>query len=72
MRPPAFGTTYDGLNRVLRRAAAGHKSVVLVDWVGIVRRHPGWLSRDGVHASDAGYEARAAAIAQAVRTRCAR
>ena len=70
-RPPAVGATYDALNRALTRAAARHPSLVLVDWVGMVRRHPGWLSRDGVHVSVAGYRARAAAIAAAVTTRCA-
>ncbi len=45
---------------------------MLVDWVGMVRRHPWWLSDDGVHVSVAGYRARAAAIARAIATRCAR
>jgi lysophospholipase L1-like esterase len=69
-RPPAVGASYDGLNRTLARAAARHPNLVLVDWVGMVRRNPGWLSRDGVHVSVAGYRARAAAIATAVKTRC--
>jgi lysophospholipase L1-like esterase len=72
VRPPAVGASYDGFNRVLRRVAARHESVVLVDWVGLVRSHPRWLSRDGVHVSPSGYEARASAIARAVRTQCAR
>jgi lysophospholipase L1-like esterase len=70
VRPPAVGATYDGLNRALRSVSARHRNLVLVDWVGMVRRHPGWLSRDGVHVSSAGYDARAAAIARSVRTRC--
>jgi lysophospholipase L1-like esterase len=41
-----------------------------VDWRKMVRRNPGWLSRDGVHVSVAGYRARAVAIAAAVKTRC--
>lgn len=69
-RPPAAGASYDGLNRALVRAAARHPNLVLVDWVGMVRRHPRWLSADGVHVSVAGYRARAAAIAAAVKTRC--
>jgi lysophospholipase L1-like esterase len=72
VRPPAVGASYDGFNRTLERAASKHASIVLVDWVGLVRRHPRWLSRDGVHVSAAGYEARAAAVARAVRTHCAR
>ena len=70
-RPPAAGASYDGLNRALARAAARYENLVLVDWVGTVRRHRAWLSSDGVHVSAAGYRARAAAIAGAVTTRCA-
>jgi hypothetical protein len=69
-RPPAVGSTYDGLNRALVRADRRHANLVLVDWVGMVRRHPGWLSKDGVHVSVAGYRARAQAIAVAVKRRC--
>jgi lysophospholipase L1-like esterase len=70
-RPPAVGATYAGLNRALARAAARHANLVLVDWVGMVRRHPRWLSRDGVHVSAEGYRARARAIGAAVKSRCA-
>jgi lysophospholipase L1-like esterase len=70
VRPPAVGASYKGFNRALRRAAERHPNLVLVDWVGMVRRHPGWLSDDGVHVSPAGYRARAAAIAAAIRARC--
>jgi lysophospholipase L1-like esterase len=70
-RPSAVGASYDGFNRALGRAASRHPQLVLVDWVGMVRRHPAWLSRDGVHVSVEGYRARAAAIAAAVKTRCA-
>jgi lysophospholipase L1-like esterase len=69
-RPPTVGASYAGFNRVLARAAGRHASLVLVDWVGMVRRHPRWLSRDGVHVSAEGYRARAAAIATAVKMRC--
>ena len=71
VRPPANGTSYSGFNRALGRAAARHPNLVLVDWVGMVRRHPRWLASDGVHAGTAGYRARATAIAAAVATRCA-
>jgi lysophospholipase L1-like esterase len=70
-RPPAAGASYDGFNRALVQASHRHRNLVLVGWAGMVRRHPGWLSRDGVHVSVAGYRARAAAIAAAVKTRCA-
>ena len=69
-RPPAAGATYDALNRALTRAAARHANLVLVDWLGMVRQHPEWLAKDGVHVTVAGYRARAAAIAAAVTTRC--
>ena len=72
VRPTAVGTTYDGLNRALARAAARHPNLALVDWVGMTSRHPRWLSDDGVHVTVAGYRARASAIARAVATRCAR
>jgi lysophospholipase L1-like esterase len=69
-RPPAAGATYAGLNRALVRAAARRPNLVVVDWVGMVRRHPRWLSRDGVHVSAEGYRARARAIGVAVKMRC--
>ncbi len=71
VRPPVGGRTYSGFNRTLADAARHSGSLVLVDWVGMLRRHPGWLGRDGVHASEAGYRARARAIANAVKSRCA-
>jgi hypothetical protein len=70
VRPPANGASYDGLNRVLEKLAARHRNLVLVDWVGLVRRHPKWLSSDGVHPGVPGYRARAAAIASAIVSRC--
>ncbi len=72
VRPPAVGATYDRLNRALARAASRNRNLVLVDWIGMVRRHASWLSGDGVHVSVDGYRARAAAIATAVTKRCAR
>jgi lysophospholipase L1-like esterase len=69
-RPPAAGTSYGAMNRALARLAARYASLELVDWHKLVRRHPSWLARDGVHVSVAGYRARAAAIAAAVKTRC--
>jgi lysophospholipase L1-like esterase len=70
VRPPAAGASYAGFNRVLARLARRHPNLVLVDWARLVVRHPAWLAGDGVHASAAGYRARAAAIAAAVRFRC--
>lgn len=67
VRPPAVGTSYDGFNRVLSAGAAAHRNLVVVDWQALVRRTPALLRADGVHATAAGYRARAAAIAAAVR-----
>jgi lysophospholipase L1-like esterase len=66
-RPPVAGTSYDGLNRVLAAGTATHRNLVVVDWQTLVRSHPGWLRSDGVHATTAGYKARSAAIATAVK-----
>jgi lysophospholipase L1-like esterase len=71
-RPAAVGAAYDGLNRALARNAARAPNLVLVDWVGMVRRHPRWLADDGVHVSVAGYRARATAIAGKIRSTCPR
>lgn len=70
VRPPAVGASYEGLNHALARVAARNGNLVLVDWVEMVERHPSWASADGVHMSEAGYRARAAAIAAAIKTRC--
>jgi lysophospholipase L1-like esterase len=70
VRPPAVGSSYAGYNRVLRRAAARHETLEIVDWASLIRKHPGWLGADGVHVSATGYRARASAIAEAVVTRC--
>jgi lysophospholipase L1-like esterase len=70
VRPPAVGASYERLNEALRRAATRSRNLVIVDWVGLLRRHPRWLARDGVHVSMSGYQARAAAIARAVTERC--
>jgi lysophospholipase L1-like esterase len=67
VRPPAVGASYDGYNRVLSAQAAAHRSLVVVDWQALVRKHPAWLRADGVHATAAGYRGRAAAIATAVK-----
>jgi len=69
-RPPAVGKSYHGLNRALVRSAARHPNLVLVGWAWRVRLHPRWLAADGVHVSAEGYRVRAAAIADAVTTRC--
>ena len=44
--------------------------VVVVDWAGFVRQRPNLLQPDGVHATSAGYKARAELYAAGIR-RCA-
>lgn len=53
-------------NDALRREAEQRRNLFLVDWAAMVRDHPEWLAGDGIHATEAGYAKRAAAVAQAV------
>jgi hypothetical protein len=69
VRPPYRGVSYRGYNRVLGQEARRRDNLRLLNWVRMVREHPEWLAKDGVHVSAAGYEARAAAVARSVR-RC--
>src|SRR5215203_2629451 len=66
VRPPYNGVSYTGYNRVLARIAAANPNLIVVDWVGIVRRDPGLLAPDGVHGTPSGYGTRAQAIAAAI------
>ena len=68
VRPRTLGTSYDGYNRALRAEAALHRNLRVIDWVAVVRAHPRWLRSDGVHLTAEGYSARAAAMAQALRS----
>ena len=67
VRPPVAGASYDGYNRVLREEARERDNLKIVDWKGMVGRHPEWLGEDGVHVSAAGYRARARAYARKIR-----
>jgi lysophospholipase L1-like esterase len=69
VRPPYGGVSYRGLNRVLAEEDEQRDNLLVLNWVRMVRRHPGWLAGDGVHVSAAGYAARARAVARLVR-RC--
>jgi lysophospholipase L1-like esterase len=57
---------------VLAEEAARRPTLHVVDWAALVRRHRAWVARDGVHVNAAGYRARAAAIAAAMRSCWAR
>ncbi len=61
------GAPDDAFNGVLRDAAAANRRLRLVEWGAMVQDHSDWLAPDGLHGSDAGYRARARAVAAAVR-----
>lgn len=61
------GAPDEAFNSVLRDAAAANGRMRLVEWAAMVQAHPEWLAPDGLHANEAGYRKRAAAIAKAVR-----
>jgi hypothetical protein len=63
------GTRWTNVNAIIRDEAAAHPNVVVVDWAGEQAAHPSWIEGDAVHLTDAGYRARAAALASGV-TRC--
>src|SRR4051794_28526206 len=65
-RPPYHGISYAGFNRVLDDIAASSPNLAVVDWNGMVGSGQAQVAPDGVHATPAGYRARAAAIAQAL------
>jgi hypothetical protein len=67
VRPPYRGVSYRGYNRALAEESSRRDNLRVLNWVRMVRRHPEWLARDGVHVSAAGYRARAVAVARAVR-----
>lgn len=67
--PAVAGVTYDAANTALRRLAtdpALRGVLRLVDWDRAVQNTPAWLAPDRVHATPAGYRARAAMYAQAI------
>ena len=69
VRPPYRRVSYRAYNRVLAEEDEARDNLMVLNWVRMVRRHPGWLAEDGVHVSAAGYAARASAVARLVR-RC--
>ena len=70
---PAYeGTSHAGANGLLRRLARDPAlTLELVDWARAVERDRSLMSSDEVHASPAGYRARAVMYARAIRA-CAR
>jgi hypothetical protein len=69
VRPAVGGVTYARANQALAELAAENPSVMkLVPWAQQVAAHPEWLGSDGVHATPAGYSARAQMFAEAARS----
>lgn len=58
---------FDVLNDVLAAEDERRANMRVVDWAGLLAEHPDWLSGDGVHATELGYEKRAEAVADSVR-----
>ena len=61
------GDAYEPFNEVLRAEASGNRNLRLVEWTSMIRAHPDFLAADGIHATPAGYQARARAIVDALR-----
>lgn len=53
------------LDRVLDDLAASHPNLTLIDWAGLVDKHPDWLAGDGLHPIEEGAIARAKQFAAA-------
>jgi hypothetical protein len=70
-RPAVHGTSYRAANaRLLRLAVEPQLAgrLLVVPWAEEVARHHGWKARDHVHATSAGYLARAQLYADAARS----
>ena len=66
--PPYEGVGHGAANGLLRRLAHDDElALELVDWARAVRRDASLMSDDEVHASPAGYRARARMYARAIR-----
>ena len=61
------GGANDAFNHVLAEETIVNRALRLVEWDDMVAEHPEWLTGDGVHATPAGYEARARAVADVAR-----
>jgi hypothetical protein len=70
-RPPYQGVSYAAANRRLNQLAAEpalSRRLRVVPWAAAVGANPGWVGRDGVHATPDGYRARAQMYADAARS----
>jgi lysophospholipase L1-like esterase len=64
VRPPLRGVSYNGFNDVLHEVDRESRALRVFDWAALAQANPDWVRGDGVHATSAGYRARAAAVAQ--------
>jgi lysophospholipase L1-like esterase len=67
-RPPYNGVAYDGYNRAIAAVARAHPNLHVFDWAAMARAHPQWFGPDGVHPTNTGYRARAAALARLIKS----
>jgi hypothetical protein len=68
--PPVKGVDYGAANQLLRRLATDPElalSLQIVDWSAAVAKSPSLIAADGVHATAAGYRARARLFADAIK-----
>lgn len=69
VRPPVGGVSYAAANTRLEALAADRSvdgTIRIVPWARAVAANPGWVGGDGVHATPAGYRARARLYAEAI------
>ena len=57
---------WDGLDAMLVAALSRWPNLKVIDWRPVIARHPDMLAGDGIHLTEAGYQLRAAFIADAV------
>jgi lysophospholipase L1-like esterase len=57
----------DAFNKVLEKEADANHALRLVRWDDLAEANPEWLAFDGVHPTQEGYAARAAAVARVAR-----
>lgn len=63
---PYRGDHFERFNNILASREADNANLVVVPWARAAAAHPSWFRFDAVHPTDAGYQARAALIAEAV------
>lgn len=56
----------DSNNAYLKKIAAAHPNVHIIDWATVAAKHPEWLSGDGIHPNDEGTKVYARLIRDAI------